>query len=95
VSVNVNAPSAPSDLKATAGTGSVMLTWKSSKGADPIVYNIKRSTKAGAETPYATITVTSYTDTSVVTGKKYCYLVTATNCKAKSGKSNEVSAVPK
>jgi hypothetical protein len=95
VSVAINAPSAPSDLKARAGTGSVKLTWKASKGADPITYNIKRSTKAGAETPYATTTVTSYTDSAVVKGKKYYYVVTATNCKATSGKSNEVSAVPK
>jgi hypothetical protein len=96
INVTAKLPTAPGTLAATAGIGQITLTWKASAGTAPITYNVKRGTKGGAETPYASgITTTSYTDTTVVKGTKYFYVVTATNCKGESPKSNEVSATPK
>jgi cellulose 1,4-beta-cellobiosidase len=96
VTVTATAPSAPSTLKATAGVGSVSLTWQANGGTPPLTYNVKRSTVTSG--PFTTIasgiTTTSYTDTDVMSGKKYYYVVTATNCKGESAKSPQASATP-
>jgi hypothetical protein len=95
ISITATALSPPGELKAMAGTGSVTLSWKSSNGSGPTTYNALRGTKGGSETTYATgITTTSYTDSAVAKGTKYYYVVTATNCKGQSGKSNEISVIP-
>ncbi len=89
------APPAPSNLSATAGTGQVSLSWSASTGAAS--YNVYRGTAAGGEsaTPLATnITATSYVDSSVINGTKYFYKVAAVNAGGTSGMSNEVSATP-
>jgi len=87
-------PLAPTGLTATAGIGQVALSWNASSGATS--YNVKRSTTSGG--PYTTIAtgvaLTSYTDTSVVNGTPYYYLVTAVNASSESGPSNEASATP-
>src|SRR5205814_943101 len=70
-------PPAPTGLAATAGDTLVSLSWASSTGA--ATYNVKRSTTSG--TGYATIasgvTVTTYTEKSVVNGTTYYYVVSA------------------
>jgi uncharacterized protein (DUF1800 family)/fibronectin type 3 domain-containing protein len=88
-------PSAPNGLDATAGTGRVTLTWNASPNATS--YNIYRGTTAGGEsaTPRATgVTARTWVDTSVTNGTKYFYKVKAVNVAGVSGYSNEDSATP-
>ena len=93
-------PSAPQSLTATAGNGSVQLSWSapSSTGGAPIIYyNIYRGTSAGAEatTPIATATTSSYTDNNNVTnGTTYYYKVAAVNSAGEGPRSNEAFATP-
>ena len=89
---------APTTLAATPAANSVALTWKAPAGA--VAYKVYRGTAAGAATLLnASVTKTSYTDTTVVAGTRYYYVVTAVNgnaspLAAESLRSNEVSAIP-
>src|SRR5258705_12439122 len=70
------APSAPQSLAATAGGGSVSLTWAppaNNGGAAISGYNIYRGPSANAEssTPVATVSGTSFTDPGLTTGTPY------------------------
>jgi hypothetical protein len=88
------APGAPTDLTATANYGQVILTWSASVNATN--YYIKRSTSSGGPT-YTTIAATagtSYTDTNVINGTTYYYVVSAVNIGGESPNSAEVSATP-
>jgi mono/diheme cytochrome c family protein len=71
------APSAaPSGLSATTGSGQVILSWYAVPGTTN--YNVKRSTSSSG--PFSTITNvtgTTYTDTAVVNGTSYYYVVSA------------------
>jgi len=87
------APSAPTGLMATTNYGQVTLTWNASSGATS--YNIKRSLTSGG--PYTTIgtsTTTSFTDTTVLNGVTYYYVVSAVNSGGESPNSAEVSTTP-
>jgi hypothetical protein len=86
---------APTNLKATAGSSQVALSWTAVAGAAG--YNVERSTTSGG--PYTTIATneagTSYTDSTVTNGTTYYYVVTAIDSsKDVSANSNEVSATP-
>ena len=87
-------PAPPTGLTATAGNASVSLNWELSPGASS--YNVYRSTTSGG--PYTLIaggvTGTSYTDTGVVNGTTYYYVVTAVNGFGEGGYSSEASATP-
>jgi fibronectin type 3 domain-containing protein len=84
-------PSAPSNLRAAAGTNSIVLSWTGSSGATS--YNLYRGTSSGGETKYkSSIVGTSYTDTGVSGGVVYYYRAAAVNSSGENGKSNEVSA---
>ena len=87
-------PVAPMSLAATGGKGQVQLLWSPSTGASS--YTVKRALTSGG--PYATvaasITATSYTDTSVTNGLTYYYVVTAAGTGGESLPSNEASATP-
>lgn len=90
----VTVPAAPAGLKATAGNGSVALSWSASSGATS--YNVYRGTAAGQEgtTPVkAGLTTTAFTD-SVANGKTYYYKVSAVNSAGTSALSSEASATP-
>jgi hypothetical protein len=91
-------PSAPQNLKATAGNAQVTLSWSapSSNGGSAITnYNIYRGTASGGETLLTTLgNVLAYTDTAVTNGQTYYYQVTAVNSVGESSKSNEASATP-
>jgi fibronectin type 3 domain-containing protein len=97
---SATAPSAPQSLAATAGSGSVSLTWTppaSNGGAAITGYNVYRGTSAGGEsaTPIATnVTGTSFTDTGLINGTTYYYKVAAVNSAGVSPQSNEASATP-
>jgi autotransporter-associated beta strand protein len=86
-------PGAPTGLAATAGDAAVALNWTASSGA--IGYNVKRSTINGG--PYTTITnltTTSFTDTGLLNGTNYYYVVSATGYVSEGMSSTQVSARP-
>ena len=90
-----SAPAAPTGLVATAGTGSVALSWSASSGAT--TYNVYRSTTAGGEGAAAYVsglTATAYSDTAVAAGTAYYYKVAAVNSGGTSAQSSEASATP-
>jgi len=93
-------PTAPQSLAATAGSGSVSLSWAapaSNGGAAITGYNVYRGTSPGGEsaTPVATnVTTTSFTDTGLTNGTTYYYTVAAVNSVGTSPQSNEASATP-
>ncbi len=87
-------PPAPKGLVDKPGDGFVKLSWKSVSGASS--YKVKRSLTQGG--PYATIksglTTTSYTDTNVVNGTVYYYVVVSSRYATPSADSAEVSSIP-
>lgn len=86
-------PAAPMGLAATAGNAQVALSWTASSGATS--YRIKRATVSGG--PYMTIatnTTTSFTNTSLVNGTTYYYVVSAVNAIGEGANSAQVSATP-
>jgi fibronectin type 3 domain-containing protein len=86
-------PSVPSGLSATAGNGSVNLSWSPSSGATS--YNVKRATTSGG--PYSQVgapTAAAYSDTSVSNGTHYYYVVSALDSAGESANSAQVSALP-
>jgi fibronectin type 3 domain-containing protein len=91
---SATAPPAPTGLTATAGNGSVGLTWNASATATS--YSIYRGTAPGAEgaTAIGTATSNSFTDTGLTNGTAYYYKVTASNSAGTSPGSNEATATP-
>jgi hypothetical protein len=91
-----SAPTGPTNLTGTPGSGQVSLSWTASSGAT--AYNVYRGTHSDGEalTPIATLSAatTSYTDTGVTGGKLYFYNVAATNSIGISPDSNEISVTP-
>ncbi len=88
------APAAPTNLTATAATGQVALRWAASSGATN--YNIKRAVAGGGVyTNIAMVTQTNYTDTAVLNGKTYYYLVSALNTSQEGPDSAPVLARPR
>jgi Malectin domain/Fibronectin type III domain len=87
-------PPTPTGLVATAGNGSVALTWTASTGATS--YSIYRGTASGGEgaTPVGTATSNSFTDTGLANGTTYYYTITASNSAGTSAHSSEVHATP-
>jgi hypothetical protein len=88
------APSAPTNLQATASNGQVSLTWTASSGASS--YDVQRSSSnGGLYNPIAPdVTTTSYTDTTVTNGTTYFYDVYAVNSVGASAKPAQASAKP-
>ncbi len=90
---NIPAPPTPTGLMATAGNAQVALSWNASSGATS--YNVKSSTTNGG--PYVTIaspTTTGYTNTSLLNGTTYYYVVSAVGSGSESTNSSQVSATP-
>ncbi|MEC0167510.1 pectinesterase family protein [Paenibacillus graminis] len=86
-------PSAPSGLKATAGSSAkIRLSWEKTKFAES--YTVKRSEVPGG--PYSTIAAglaeTRYTDSGTSPGKTYYYVVSAVNESGESFDSAEAGA---
>ncbi|HOK97111.1 MAG TPA: carbohydrate-binding protein, partial [Anaerohalosphaeraceae bacterium] len=79
----LEAPAAPTGLKAMASAGRIDLTWDASDGTTS--YNVKRSIVDGG--PYSTIastTETSYSDTELSELTMYYYVVSAVNSAGQS-----------
>ena len=91
-------PSAPQNLVAIAGDGSVQLTWDAPEDGGSAItsYKIYRGTGSGSENYLIEISssTTTYTDDYVTNGQVYYYYVTAVNSVGEGGRSNEVSATP-
>ena len=87
-------PAAPSGVTDTSSSCQVTITWTASPGATS--YTVSRSTvKYGPYTPIAAgIVGTSFTDSSVINGKAYYYVISAVRGGVVSGYSAEVSAIP-
>jgi Pel9A-like, right handed beta helix region/Fibronectin type III domain len=89
-----NPPLPPTGLAATPGNAQVTLSWNASTGAAS--YNVKRSTTSGG--PFSTIatgvTTTSFTNTNLINGTTYHFVVSAVNSAGESGNSNQASATP-
>ncbi|MDP5275783.1 glycoside hydrolase family 6 protein [Chengkuizengella axinellae] len=87
-------PAAPTGVATSGGDEEISLSWNPVSGADS--YSVKRSTSAGGVyTTVATgLTSTSYTDTDVINGTTYYYVVSAENEAGEGSDSAEVSAIP-
>ncbi len=88
-------PTAPSGPTATATNARASLNWIAASGAAS--YNILRSTTNGG--PYTTIATgvapTSYTDSAVINGATYYYVITAVNSYGAGAYSDQTSvAIP-
>jgi hypothetical protein len=83
----------PTNLVASAGQGTVALTWSAATG--PVMaYNVGRATVSGGPyTTVASLVSTSYVDPFVINGTNYFYVVTVTNYAA-SASTSEASATP-
>lgn len=82
-------------LTATGRNQQVTLSWNPIAGAT--TYNVKRGTASGG--PYGTliasgIAATTYTDTKVVNGTTYYYVVTGISSSGETSNSNEAAAAP-
>lgn len=87
------APQAPSKPSAVAGDSVVDLTWNNVTGAQN--YTVKRGvTSGGPYTNVAVVTQATYSDTTVVNGADYYYVVSASNVVGESPNSPEVHAKP-
>ena len=95
-----SAPTAPLSLTATAGSGSVSLSWSApvSDGGRAITgYNVYRGTASGGEsgTPVAKkVSTRRFTDKNLTNGTTYYYTVAATNAIGISRRSAASAAVP-
>jgi hypothetical protein len=90
---NGSAPSTPGALMATPGNQQVSLTWNASMGA--VTYKVKCAGVTGG--PYTQVsapTATNFTDTALVNGTPYYYVVSAVNSYGESANSPEASATP-
>jgi alpha-tubulin suppressor-like RCC1 family protein/fibronectin type 3 domain-containing protein len=84
-------PSSPAGLAATPSGSQVALSWTASSGATS--YNVKRSTVSGSG--YATVNSpsgASYTNTGLISGATYYYVVSALNGGGESANSSQATA---
>lgn len=88
------APAAPAALTASAGNAQVSLTWTASTGATS--YSVKRALSASGPftTVAANVSGTSYSNTGLINGTTYYYVVTATNAVGESVNSATATATP-
>lgn len=90
---NWTIPDSPPSLAAVAGNGWVSLTWTAPTNSTS--YRVKRSlTDGGPYTHIANVTTTNYTDTQLINGVTYYYVVTSVNPAGESLPSPQVSATP-
>jgi hypothetical protein len=89
-------PGTPTNLTASATNLLINLNWFTSSNAAS--YNLYRSTtNGGPYSPLANLSVTNYSDSAVMPGTIYNYVVTATNANifySESGYSVQASAAP-
>lgn len=99
VSATIGAvPTAPQNLDAVAGNGTVSLSWDApaSNGGWPITgYKIYRGTSEGAEVLLAVLgNATTYVDNAVVNDQTYYYRVSAVSTMGEGAQTGSVDATP-
>jgi hypothetical protein len=84
----------PTGLTATAGNGTVTVSWSASAGATS--YSVYQGTSAGGEgnAAVASSAATTTTISPLTNGQTYYFKVSAIDAGGTSAKSNEVSATP-
>jgi fibronectin type 3 domain-containing protein len=88
-----NSLAAPTGLTATAGYSQVDCAWNTVAGATS--YNLKRAYLSGGPyTTLATLTGTTYTDTTTVPESPYYYVVTAVSGPVESANSTQATVTP-
>ncbi|MDB6018458.1 MAG: Immunoglobulin subtype [Pedosphaera sp.] len=100
IEANGAVPAIPTGVTAIPGGEQVSLAWDMVPGA--ISYKVKRSTNSGTEATIANISTANnnwpasnqYTDTGLVDGVTYFYVVSAVNTNGESSNSIEVHAIP-
>lgn len=92
--VDTFAPAIPSGLAAVAGIASIDLSWAQNTEDDFAEYHVFRAADDGQFTLYAEkITVPTFTDTKVESGKRYRYVITVIDRTGnESNRSGEASA---
>ena len=87
-------PTAPTGLTAAAAAGQVALSWNGTAETDG--YNVKRSTTSGG--PYSIVasnlTSATFTNTGLINGMWYYYVVSSVNVAGQSQNSGQASAFP-
>ncbi|HXR08786.1 MAG TPA: carbohydrate-binding protein, partial [Candidatus Acidoferrum sp.] len=86
-------PLAPDSLIVSAGVEQAVLRWTAITNATS--YNVKRAATSGG--PYSTVAnaaATNYTDTGVIGGTTYYYVVSALNLGGESANSGQASVSP-
>jgi VCBS repeat-containing protein len=100
IPVDTTPPAAPTGLNATAGNGSVDLTWDANAESDLAGYNVYRNTTSpvALTSPLnggTLVAAPTYLDSTAVNGQQYFYAVTAVDdSNNESAASNEDSATP-
>ena len=88
-------PAVPTGLSASPGDGSVTLSWRSNPAGDGVTHYSVYRTDQTFQGPWATPTGTSFSNSSsVVNGRQYCYVISASNAAGESTKSAAVCAMP-
>jgi O-glycosyl hydrolase len=91
-------PEAPTGLTTERSIGTVVLDWNDNNESDLAGYNVYRSTTSGVDynkLNSSLLSSSTYTDTNVVNGTTYFYIVTAVDTASnESDGSDEVSATP-
>ncbi|MFD1506959.1 choice-of-anchor D domain-containing protein [Georgenia yuyongxinii] len=96
---DTEAPEAPTQLVATAGTTAIELSWSPTASTDAVGYHVYRGTEAGVtagSTPLNTapLTGTTYSDGTAAPGVTYYYVVTAVDTAGnESAVSNEATGL--
>ncbi len=87
-------PQSPTGVTVAAGNSSVALNWNATGTATS--YIVKRSTTSGSgyETVATGVKVTSFTDTGVVNGTVYYYVISAVNNNGEGSASAEIVITP-
>jgi fibronectin type 3 domain-containing protein len=89
------APPAPTGLTAVGSNSAVSITWHAPGSAVVASYNLKRSTtNGGPYIPVVSTTATNFTDTALVNGTTYYYVVTSVTTNGESANTSSVAGTP-
>ncbi len=85
-------PGAPTNLAASAGSGSITLDWSAPQNSTATSYTVYRTTSNGPGLTTPDVSGTSYLDTEVTSGTTYTYVVSASNVSGEGPVSGSASA---